>query len=491
MLARLRNEEDGVAMVLSLMVSFVILLLSTAVVAQSLHTLDTSGYDRRRLQSVSAAEAGIDSFYTYFQTKTLSSMVTDCDSATHQKIVRTATLQSSPATATYTATATFWSKDATTGGLGTQMNCNAFSDNSYPSYALLTSVGQVGSTTPRTMQSAVRLTPIRSGYGGAILSNAGTSLGNHFDVYGQAGNDGDVYVLNGDLVVSNNPTIRGNVYVPNGAATIGNGATITGDLWARDAVTVNTPAVVQGNAYSSTTVNPYSIAGTGTIQGNATTSGAIRPAGSPGLTVGGTRSPGTNPGTTPTQTFPTITYVASDWSDVGYGTVYMASSCADAYTWIRTVWTGASAVLRITSPATACTFANGNNHTIDVKGNLAIISDWGFNLSQMSNWNGSSTKKNLYFISTSPAGSCPASNLSTTKNITVGNNTNFNTFVNVFFYTPCTATVSNQNNFSGQVIATNVSISNNFTMTYYPVLVPGVGSISGFKQDIAYVREVA
>jgi hypothetical protein len=36
-----------------------------------------------------------------------------------------------------------------------------------------------------------------------------------------------------------------------------------------------------------------------------------------------------------------------------------------------------------------------------------------------------------------------------------------------------------------------VGISNNFTMTYTPVLVPGLGTdIAGFQQDISYVREV-
>ncbi len=75
------------------------------------------------------------------------------------------------------------------------------------------------------------------------------------------------------------------------------------------------------------------------------------------------------------------------------------------------------------------------------------------------------------------------------EGLTVGNNTNFNSFVDVFFYTPCSATMQNQNAFAGQVMATNVSIENNFEMNYKPVLVPGSGEITGFKQDIAYVRE--
>ena len=41
---------------------------------------------------------------------------------------------------------------------------------------------------------------------------------NQFDVYGDNGYDGDVYILDGDLVISQAINIRGNVYVPNGGA---------------------------------------------------------------------------------------------------------------------------------------------------------------------------------------------------------------------------------------------------------------------------------
>jgi hypothetical protein len=115
-----------------------------------------------------------------------------------------------------------------------------------------------------------------------------------------------------------------------------------------------------------------------------------------------------------------------------------------------------------------------------------VISDGGFTFSQQSNWNASGTVKNVYFISgytsTTP---CPSS-----KNISVGNATNFNSFVNVFFYTPCNIDLANQNNFIGQALAGTALIANKFTMTYKAVLVPGQGTVSGFSQDIAYVREI-
>ena len=38
-------------------------------------------------------------------------------------------------------------------------------------------------------------------------------------------------------------------------------------------------------------------------------------------------------------------------------------------------------------------------------------------------------------------------------------------------------------------VSKDVSIGNNFTMTYKPVLVPGITGVTGFKQDISYIHE--
>ena len=70
-LKRLHSEEQGMALVVSLMVAFVILMLSTVVVAQSIHSLDASGYDRQRLTSYNAAEAGANAWWEDLQTTAL------------------------------------------------------------------------------------------------------------------------------------------------------------------------------------------------------------------------------------------------------------------------------------------------------------------------------------------------------------------------------------------------------------------------------------
>jgi hypothetical protein len=57
-------------------------------------------------------------------------------------------------------------------------------------------------------------------------------------------------------------------------------------------------------------------------------------------------------------------------------------------------------------------------------------------------------------------------------------------------YTPCEAVMNNNNSaFQGQVIGQSMTIGNNFNMAYRPVLIPG-SKVTGFKEDIAYIREV-
>ena len=67
MLASIRDDEQGVAMVVAVMVVFVVLLLATVVFSQAVHDTTASGNDRKRLQSVDAAEAGLDYFFNYLE----------------------------------------------------------------------------------------------------------------------------------------------------------------------------------------------------------------------------------------------------------------------------------------------------------------------------------------------------------------------------------------------------------------------------------------
>ena len=479
MFTRLRDDEHGVAMIMALAVSFIVLLLSTVVIAQSIHSLESSGYDRERLLSVNAAEAGTNHWYAFLETTAPVDMSADagCDGGTGALTISDV-VQSGPSAAAFTSVGTFYAANGTT-----VMNCSTFGDTTYPSFVKVESTGTINGSPNRTIETYVRLTPNFGGFGAAILAVNGATITNNFTVTGNSGNDGDVYILNGDLVISNGMTLYGNIYVPTGSAEFQNNTVVKGSIWARDDVDVENPATIEGAALSS----EGDIVGSGFINDDATAAGDVD---SSNLTIGGIVTEFVSMPDVPTQTFPQITSSTASWITAGYTLVdYSANpgvtKCLQARDWIKNTWASSGVTNALIRIDQTCTFTPPNNEIYSLPGHLGILSDGGFNLSQRSTWNGTSGSiKHLHFISVYSA-SCPGS----TKDISVGNNTNFNSFTQVSFYTPCHASMSNQNAFAGQVLARDVTIGNNFKMSYKPVLVPGITGVTGFKQDISYIHE--
>ncbi len=479
MFSRLRDEEHGVAMIMALAVSFIVLLLSTVVIAQSIHSLESSGYDRERLLSVNAAEAGTNYWYAFLETTPPVDMAADggCDGGTGALTISDV-VQSGPSAAAFTSVGTFYAANGTT-----VMSCSTFSDTNYPSFVKVLSTGTINGSPNRTIETYVRLTPNFGGFGAAILAVNGATITNNFTVNGNSGNDGDIYVLNGDLVISNGMTLYGNVYVPTGSAAFQNNSVVKGSIWARDNVDVQNPATIEGAALSS----EGDIVGSGFINDDATAAGDVD---STNLTIGGTVTEFVSMPDVPSQTFPQITSSTAAWITAGYTLVDYsanpgATKCLKARDWIKNTWASSGVTNALIRIDQTCTFTPPNNETYSIIGHLGILSDGGFNLSQRSTWNGTSGSiKNIHFISVYSA-TCSG----TTKDISVGNNANFNSFTQVSFYTPCRATMSNQNAFAGQVLARDVTIGNNFRMSYKPVLVPGITGVTGFKQDISYIHE--
>jgi hypothetical protein len=478
MFERLRTEERGVAMIISLAVAFIVLLLSTVVVAQSIHSLESSGYDRERLLSVNAAEAGTNYWYAFLETTSPATMAANggCDAGTGTLTIGDV-VQSGPSLAAFSSVGTFYAVDGST-----VMPCSTFTDTNYPSFVKVESTGTINGSPNRTIETYVRLTPNYGGFGAAILAVNGPDFQGNFTVNGNTGNDGDIFVLNGNLSIQNSMTVYGNLYVPFGFADLANGAVVKGNLWARDDVDVENPATIEGAALSS----EGDIIGSGFINDDATAAGDVDTA---NLTIGGVVTEFVSMPDVPTQTFPQITSSTAAWITSGYTLVdYSANpgvtDCLKAHDWIKNTWVSSgitNALIRIDE---TCTFQNDNNATYNIYGHLGILSDGGFNLRLRSNWNGTpGSVKNIHFISV--YGACSG----TTKDISVSNNTSFNSYTNVSFYTPCKATMNNQNAFVGQVLAKDVTIGNNFNMRYKPVLVPGITGVTGFKQDISYIHE--
>lgn len=484
MLKRLRDEEQGVAMIVALSVAFVVLILTTVVVAQSIHSLESSGYDRERLLSVNAAEAGTNYWYAYLQSTAPVDMAADagCDAGTGQLTIGDV-VQSGPSEAAFSAIGTFYTADGTT-----TMSCATFSDTNFPGYVKVESTGTINGAPARTLETFVRLTPNFGGFGAAILTINSATLGNSFTVNGNTGNDGDVYVLNGNLTVSNAMTLNGNVYVPAGSATVQNAALVKGNLWANGNVSLSNGATVQGAALSSTG-NIFGGTGGGIINDDATAAGTVDTS---NLTVGGIVTSNVTMPDVPTQTFPQISSSTSAWISSGYTLVDLSTAtgttlCDKAIDWIKNRWSTSGITNPLIRINTTCTFTTSppGDQVFSIRGHLSILSDGGFNLRNNPSFNGTAgSVKNIHFISVY-SDTCSG----TTKDISVSNDTKFNSLTNVSFYTPCRATMNNTTAFTGQVLARDVSIGNNFKMNYKPVLVPGITGITGFKQDIAYIHE--
>jgi hypothetical protein len=451
------RDERGMALVVSMMVAFVVLMLSTIVVAQSIHSLNASGLDRRRLTSVNAAEAGTAAWWEDLQTNALAEI--DCTD-------KVETLASGPSEATFAAEVTFYAADGST-----EIACPLTQDN-LPEYVKVVSTGTSEGGVPRQMETLARLTPMYGGSGSAIMSNNAAAFSNNFDIYGLNGYDGNVYVLTGNLNMGNSTEIRGNVYVPNGTATISNSGHIFGDLWSSGAISMSNTARVDGtlrtNSGAANGSNSASVGGdaySGSTIGN-------------GLAVAGTKYTNYTLGPVPTLTYPDFTYDAADWA--GY-TINTFTDCTLARNFITGSWTG-NQVVRITSN---CTLTFSNNTQITVAGDLAIIANGSISMSNNTDWNGTSGSiKKLMFLK--PTGT-------TCGSFSEQNSTDYNAYVNVVIYVPsnCSVTLANKNGLKGQIYGGNVSISNQFTMTYTPVLVPGLGAeVVGFNQDISYVREI-
>ncbi|MDQ4004831.1 MAG: pilus assembly PilX N-terminal domain-containing protein, partial [Actinomycetota bacterium] len=94
--ARLQDER-GVAIITALLISMIVVTLGATSVALAVHNSEASSFDRRRVQSIAAAEAGVNFYFSHLQ----SGAPEDFDCAISE------TLASTPA-ARFDATVTFY-----------------------------------------------------------------------------------------------------------------------------------------------------------------------------------------------------------------------------------------------------------------------------------------------------------------------------------------------------------------------------------------------
>jgi hypothetical protein len=457
---RLQREDRGIAMVVAVMTLMVVVLVSVTVVSLSSHNSTQSSNDRKRLQAVASAEAGLDDWLAAMpntQGQAICSPLSKdlpTDPPSHYDV-------------TIKVYGTWPPAD------GSELACAL---GIAPVAALVqskgTAVGGGSNQVARTMQTLVKLGPSYGSLNMALFSDSGINLANKFTDNGYASNDADVYT-NGDFVMTNNATIHGTVYAQ-GAADISNGGAVYEDVWAKGNVTVGGNTAIYGTVKSST--GSVTINNPARVYGDVRASGSISGSG----TIDGNRISNSPMASPPALTFPHIGWVQTDWQAAGY-TMNTYSSCSTAQSFINAMPAG-NYVVRITP---ACALSWSNNSSVTVRGNLAIITDGSISFSNRVTWTASGGNFNIYFIQPwVTALNCASGSY----NISFSNNTSWNGLT-LGAYSPCTIDISNLQNEHGQIFAGTIVESNNQSFTYAPILFPG-SQVTGYDAQVSYIREI-
>jgi len=264
-------------------------------------------------------------------------------------------------------------------------------------------------------------------------------------------------------------------------ATLSNGCSFAQDIWANGAVSMTQSSVASHDVTSST--SSITLTNGSTVGHNATAGTTC--SGCTGA-VGGFITTGHVSPAPPQLSMPILNYVASSWQAKGFDTTKTFSDCSSAQTFLNDVGSATKYAVRITP---ACALSWGNNSTINVRADLAIITDGSIStINQVTFQSADGSPHTLYLIVPYSAGSggCGGG----AHDISLSNNTTF-TNLKVFAYTPCTVTYNNNNDgLGGQIIGGTVNITNLFSLSYSPIQVPGF-SPTGFGVDMVYLREIA
>jgi hypothetical protein len=464
-LARRLRAQEGFAMVTALLLSMVVVFLCITIISVSVHNSSSSTYDRKRLVAINAAEAGVDAYLSALRgftgTSTCADMSADLPNVPGHYDV---------AIKLYSA----WPPD-----ISNELTC-ANAAATAPAGALVTSRGRGGAAASstavtRTMETLVKFTPFYAGLDQAIFSNTQLTVQNNLTVNGNIANDGDVYT-NGNYIESNNTTIAGSVYAQGNILV--NQGIVKGDLWANGTVELHGLAAFGRVTSSSSWItldntHVYQDMRAGTSITLSSNSAAD------GLQV--TDSPQGSP---PLLPFPHVPYTASKWPTPTW-TTDTFTACASAKNFIEGL-TGGNHVVRIQA---ACDLLWGNNSSVNVYGNLAIITDGSITTQNQVNFNGVNGNWLVYLLR-------PWSdNLACTPtpspyDISVSNKTSWNN-LHLWVYTPCSVSFGNNNSdgMYGQLVGGTVTITNQMILNYRPVEISDA-SLTGYNVDITYLREV-
>jgi cytoskeletal protein CcmA (bactofilin family) len=407
-------SEDGMAIVLSMSVAFVVFTLGAVWIGIGTHQVTITGRDKLRDQARHAAEAGIN-----------------------------AAMSGLSANAGFTG----FGVTSITGGQFEVTVLPVSVDPDDPRRYIVARGYAPTKLHPRRvarrLEQQVEVIPT-DGFRYALFTSPGGVTGaNRMTV------NGDIYA-NGNLLLSSNATVSGSVTAL-GSITTSNNSTFAGDLHAATDVTLNNSfTTVMGNVYAGGNVTM-----TGQVKGNVQAGGTIL-----GGTVDGSRAQNSPPAPPLPLTLPTFT-----WDPANYGAVWYWASPSAFQTYWSANRSGFSGAHRVSCPA-PCTTAINLGLKWTVTGDTTIVADGPVALSS-DILNATGSDVSLTIVST-------ASDVGTTPTVTMSNNVTLPDDVKVIFYVPNgTVAFRNLKHFTGAVYASSILLDQQFTLTFKPVTLPG------------------
>lgn len=462
------REERGVAMITAVLISVAVLLLGIVAVGLATHDATQSARNRERVQAVAAAEAGLD----YYLSDLVNANVNDVICGQIEQ-----SLTFSPG-GRFRVQATF--EDAS----GDPITCSGGGLADQPIRVVIRSLGTaVGEDPARTMEAVVVLDPLRDAplLPFAIFAEGGINLDSNTQIIGNAGNDADIY-SNGDIDLDSNTTVSGSV-LSRGSVRMDSRSEVKVDVHVgndttsdTNDITMGSRSIVRGDAIAE---NDISLDSNAKIFGSARAGGSIT-----GGQISGSQTAGPPPPAPPTaETFPTLSFDATAWQTAGY-TVNSYTSCSGAKTFIDELSSGSVTVQPYVVRITDDCILSWTNVDVNVRDDLAIITDGGVSLGGNVRVEPVGGPHDLFFILGVDDAAAPCDfRMSVNARIQPG--------LNTFVHTPCTfELLSNTTISDGQFFGGTVSFnSNSAFLNYKPVPLPG-NTPPGWTVVETYRREV-
>lgn len=491
------KDEAGMAMITAILLSMVAGVLTVGATEYSLHSLNTNQIDRKQVQGLAAAEAGLD-----VAISDLTSTTPPCSLS--------GTLSSAPTTETYTVTITYYSSAGTSLNSASCATTSPYdlSSSASPATAIVDSTGVNNSNLygARTMEAEVQMSAVTSpSLTDAVYSGQSMTMDNNFTVTGSSGNNANFYT-SGNFVCNDSGTIDGSIYALGTFTQDSNGCDIEGSAesvgeW------LSNGAFTLGGSIESTdgevnfdSDSAETVGGSVSAHSSVVWSGATYPnwSGSGKPTITGTVTQNATLSSPATQAFPEEQFPSAEsaWESAGY-TLITDNSCS---TITSDLASDISAMTSSTLFYTTCEITWNSGFTYKLPYNLAIVDTGGivFNSgSSMTFESSSSTGHSLYLIvpynATTTPGNCSIS-FTINGSTTLGNDSG-NEPLNAFLYSPCTITYDSTAEVMGQAYSDEtVTWNADVTMTVEDGSWPGAtsttGSTSSYTLSIVYEREV-